>query len=188
MTLASDRSCAIPLMMACSKVASLTHVPEPWWKDDRTCIGMLYRRPTSTDRVIRTPAPDADNSSISSKETSSSFFGIGHDPRVTGEDPIDIGVDLADIAAQHRRQSYGGGIGAAPPDGRDFLRGRIDPLETGHDHNLARIQTLLDPVAPDLLDPGRTVGAVGEDPGLGARQADGLDAASVDRHRRQVPW
>ena len=97
------------------------------------------------------------------------FFRTRHDPRVAREDPVDVGVDLADIGPQDCGQGDGGGIGAAPPDGRDFLRSRVDSLKTGHDHNLARIQTLLDPIAPDLLDPGRPVGAVGEDAGLATR-------------------
>ena len=48
--LASLRSWATPAMMACSMVlpsvgSSTTHVPSSWENEERTWIGMLWRRP-----------------------------------------------------------------------------------------------------------------------------------------------
>ena len=38
--------------------------------------------------------------------------GVGDDPRVGGEDAVDVGVDLADVGAQRRGHGDGGGVGA----------------------------------------------------------------------------
>ena len=74
---ASERSWAMPLTIACSIVDSRTQVPSPSWNEDRTWIGISKRRPNSTARDMRTLAPPADNSSISSKGTSSSLVASG---------------------------------------------------------------------------------------------------------------
>ena len=67
--LASLRSCATPAMIACSMStfsSSVIQVPVRWLNDERTWIGMSYRRAYSTHRRCRTLAPQAAISSISS--------------------------------------------------------------------------------------------------------------------------
>ena len=72
--LASLRSCATPEMIGCSIAGSssafwpgsLTQVPARWLNEDRTWIGMSYRRAYSTQRSWSTLAPQAAISIISS--------------------------------------------------------------------------------------------------------------------------
>jgi hypothetical protein len=54
-----------------------THVPSIPEKEERTWTSTLYLRAYSTERNIRTFAPDADSSSISSYETAWSFRASG---------------------------------------------------------------------------------------------------------------
>src|ERR671912_613045 len=44
-----------------------------------------------------------------------------HDAGVGGEDPVHVGVDLADLREQHRGEGQGGGVRAPPPESRDLL-------------------------------------------------------------------
>ena len=59
------------------------------------------------------------------------------DPRVGGEDAVDVGVDLADVGLQRRGQRHRGGVGAAATEGGDLLGVLADALEAGHDHDVA---------------------------------------------------
>ena len=67
---ASLRSCATPVMSACStgrsSIEPVTMVPGLVVYDERTWIGMPDRRAYSTQRSISTLAPHAASSSISS--------------------------------------------------------------------------------------------------------------------------
>ena len=70
---ASLRSCATPEMIACSTSGSsfgsravlVTQVPSRLLNEDRTWIGMPYRRAYSTQRSCSTLEPQAASSSIS---------------------------------------------------------------------------------------------------------------------------
>src|SRR5665811_2373043 len=49
------------------------------------------------------------------------LLGVRHDPRVGGEDPIDVGVDLTDVRVQRGSERDRGRVRAATPEGRDVL-------------------------------------------------------------------
>ncbi len=110
--------------------------------------------------------------------------GLGHDPGVGGVDAVDVGVDLAGVRPEDGRQRDGGGVGPAPAEGGDVVV-VVDPLEAGDDDDLALVERLADPLGRDVPDPGLGVEAVGDDPDLGAGEADRGDAQGVDRHRHQ---
>ena len=59
--------------------------------------------------------------------------GVRDDPRVGGEDAVDVGVDLADVGAQRGGQRDGGGVGAAAAERGDVLGVLADALEAGDD-------------------------------------------------------
>ena len=107
---------------------------------------------------------------------------VRHDARVGGEDAGDVGVDLAG-GAERGRERDGGRVRAAAAERRDLHRVAREALEAGDEHDLALVERVLDPVAPDLADLGLHVRGVGEDAGLRARQRDRLLAEVVDRHR-----
>ena len=110
--------------------------------------------------------------------------GGGKDPRIGCVDAVDVGVDLADVGAQHGGKRHGGGVGAAAAERRDVAM-LVDPLEAGGDHDPAVVEELHDVVGGDRLDPGLRVGAVGADADLSAGQAHRLLAERLDRHREQ---
>ena len=61
--------------------------------------------------------------------------GVGHDPRVGGEDAVDVGVDLADVGAQRGGQRDRGGVRAAAAQRGDVLGVLADALESGDQHD-----------------------------------------------------
>ena len=67
------------------------------------------------------------------------------DARVGGVDAFDVGVDLADVGAERRRQRDRGGVGAAAAERGDVLA-RGHALEAGDDRDLARRERVADPV------------------------------------------
>ena len=71
--------------------------------------------------------------------------GVGDDPRVGAEDARDVGVDLADLGADRRRERDRGGVRAAAAERRDVLRGR-HALEAGDEHDRVLVETLTDPI------------------------------------------
>ena len=68
----------------------------------------------------------------------SSLRAVGHDPRVGGEDAVDVGVDLADLGPERGGQRHRGGVGAAAAERGDVLGVLADALEAGHDRDRAR--------------------------------------------------
>jgi hypothetical protein len=99
------------------------------------------------------------------------------------EHAVDVGVDLA-VAVQRRRQRHRRRVRAAAAESGHVV-GRRHALEACHEHDLAPLERLGDAPRPDLDDLGLRVHRVGDDPGLGARQRDGVVAQIVDRHRAQ---
>ena len=91
--------------------------------------------------------------------------GVGVGPRVGREDAVDIGVDLADVRPEGGRHGDRGGVRATAAERRDVVLGR-QALEAGEDHDVARVERLLDPLRADLDDPGLAVLRVGDDAGL----------------------
>ena len=59
------------------------------------------------------------------------------DPRVGGEDAVDVGVDLADLGAQRGGQRDRGGVGGAAAQRGDVLGVLGDALEAGDDRDRA---------------------------------------------------
>ena len=78
-TRASSLECVTAVMSGCSTVSSspTTTVPGSSVKADRQWIRTPWLRAYSTERSCRTPAPEADISSISSKETTGSLRASG---------------------------------------------------------------------------------------------------------------
>ena len=88
------------------------------------------------------------------------FAGFRHDPRVRRIDAIDIGIDVAAIRLQRRRQRHGRGIRPAAAECRDpIVRGQT--LKARDDGDLPLVHALdqLGPVDP--IDAGLAVRGVG---------------------------
>ena len=66
--------------------------------------------------------------------------GVRHDPRVGGEDAVDVGVDLADVGVQRRGQRDGGGVRAAAAERGDVLGVLADALEAGDQRDVPLVQ------------------------------------------------
>ena len=109
--------------------------------------------------------------------------GLRHEPRVGGEDAVDVRVDLAGVGAERSGQRGRGQVGAAPAERRDVqARGR-DALEAGHEDDLVLVERLVDPARAHLDDLRLAVRRVGDDPGLRAGERDRVVAEVGDRHR-----
>src|SRR5690606_19548554 len=62
--------------------------------------------------------------------------GFGHDPGVSGVHAVHVGVNLAHVGLEGRREGDRGGVGAAAPEGGDVVVGR-DALKAGDDDDPA---------------------------------------------------
>ena len=111
--------------------------------------------------------------------------GGRHDPRVGGEDAVDVAVDLADLGAQRGGQRDRGGVGRAAAERGDVLGVLGDALEARDDRDGAVGERLLDAAGRDVDDLGPAVGRVGDDARLGAGEGPRLVAELGDRHRQQ---
>ncbi len=109
---------------------------------------------------------------------------LGDDARVGGVHPVDVGVDLAGVGAEDRRQGHGGRVGAASAEGGDVVV-LVDPLEPGDDDDLAAVERLDHALGRDVADAGLGVEAVGDDADLRSREADRRHAERLDRHRQE---
>ena len=107
------------------------------------------------------------------------------DPRVGGEDAVDVGVDLADLGLEGGGQRDRGRVGAAAAEGGDLLGVLADALEPGHDHDVALLERGGDPARGDVDDLGLAVHRVGDHAGLGAGERAGGEAEVGDRHRHE---
>src|SRR5699024_1866999 len=77
----------------------------------------------------------------------------GHDPRVGGEQTIDVGVDLADCGTEPGRERHGGGVRAAAAQRGDVVGELGDALEAGDDRHRTVVQGALDAAGGDVDDP-----------------------------------
>ena len=100
--------------------------------DERTWTATPWFRAYSTERSIRTLAPEAASSSISSYVTASSLRASGTMRGSAVKTPVDVGVDLADVGVERRGERDRGRVGAAAAERRDVELGR-DALEAGDD-------------------------------------------------------
>ena len=64
---------------------------------------------------------------------------LGNDPGIGGVDAVHIRIDLAGVGPENGGERNGGGVGAAPAEGRDVVV-LIDALEAGDDDDLALVQ------------------------------------------------
>src|SRR4051812_6693173 len=112
-------------------------------------------------------------------------LGVGHDPRVGGEDAVDVGVDLADVGLQRGRDGDRGGVRAAPAQRGDVLGVLADALEAGDDDDRALVQRLPQPARGDVDDPRLAVAGRGDDARLRAGERARLVAVRGDRYRQQ---
>ena len=103
------------------------------------------------------------------------FLGVRYNPGIGRVNPIDIGVDLAYGRVMGRRQCDRSRVRASAPKRRDLPRVWVDALETGNDHDIARIESLTDPGSLDLGNPGLAMRVVRENPRLRPRKADRRD-------------
>ena len=110
-----------------------------------------------------------------------------HDPRVGGEDAVDVAVDLADLGAERGGEGDRGGVGGAAAERGDVLGVLGDALEAGHDRDRAVADRGLDPARRDVDDLGPAVRRVGDHAGLGAGERLGRVAELGDRHRHAAP-
>ena len=110
--------------------------------------------------------------------------GVGHHPRVGGVDAEDVGVDLAVIGAECRREGDRGRVGAAAAERRHLECGR-DALEAGDEDDRPLVERLVDPARAHLDDLCLSMHGVGDDPRLRAGERDRLVPEIVDHHRRQ---
>ena len=67
---------------------------------------------------------------------------VGDDARVGAEDAGDVGVDLADVGAERRRQGDRGRVGAAAAERGDVAALGRDPLEAGDEDDAVLVQRL----------------------------------------------
>ncbi len=110
---------------------------------------------------------------------------IADDARVGGEDPVHVGVDLADIGLQRRGQRDRGGIGTTAPQRGDIFAVLADALETRHQDDGALVEGFPEPAGGHIDDLGLTVHRRGDDTGLGAGERPRLGAETVDGHGDQ---
>ena len=97
---------------------------------------------------------------------------------------VHIGVDLAQIGMEGRRQGHRRGVRAAPAQGGD-VPVLVDALEAGHQHDLVLVQLGLDALGLDALDAGVAVGGIGIHARLPAGEGDHLIAHSLNGHGAQ---
>ncbi len=111
--------------------------------------------------------------------------GSRHDPRVGGEHPVDVAVDLADLGTQRRSQGDRRRVRGAAAHGGDVLGVLRDPLEAGHDGDRPVLDGVLDPPGRDVDDLRPAVRGVGDHARLGAGERLRLVAELGDRHGDQ---
>ena len=92
------------------------------------------------------------------------------DPRICGEDAVDVGIDLADIRPQCGSQRDRRGVRATTAQCRNVLAVRADTLEPCHDGDVTVVQRAPDPPRRNVDDARLAVCGVGDDPCLGPRE------------------
>ncbi len=108
-----------------------------------------------------------------------------HDVGVGGVDAVDVGVDLAGLGLERRRDRDRRGVRAAAAQ-RGDVAVLVDALEAGDDRDLARLERVVDRGRVDVLDARARERAVGQDAHLVAEHRDRLAALGVDRQRQEA--
>ena len=115
-------------------------------------------------------------------------LGIGHLARICGQHTRNIGVDLAGVSTERRRQSNGGGVRSATAQGgdlRDSAAAAAGALKSRHHHDGTLRQAALHPVGADLENASAAVGGFGDDADLRSGHRHSAHPKSVQRHRQQ---
>ena len=107
-----------------------------------------------------------------------------HRAGVGGVYAVHVGVDLAQIGMEGRRQGHRRGVRAAPAQGGDVAV-LVDALEPGHQHDLVLVQLGLDALGLDALDAGVAVSGIGVHARLPAGEGDHLIAHPLNGHGAQ---
>ena len=109
---------------------------------------------------------------------------LRHHARVARVDPVDVGVDLAHVRPQRRRQRDGRRVGATAPEGGDPPVGG-HALETGDDRHHARGQRLAQRPGVDTHDARLAVCVVRVDADLVTEKRARLDPEPLQHDRGQ---
>ena len=110
------------------------------------------------------------------------FASSLHVPGIGGVDALHVGIDLAQVGLQGRRQGHCRGVGAAPAQGGDVVE-LVQALEAGDDDDgVVPVQLGLDALGVDGLDAGAAVVAVGLEARLPAGEGDHREAQGLDGH------
>ena len=107
--------------------------------------------------------------------------GRGNQAGVRGVHAVHVGVDLAEVRPERRRQGHGAGVGPAPAQG-GHVPHPVDPLEAGHQNDLVLVQLPLDALGVDALDAGVGVDGGGLDARLPGRQGHAGQAHGLQGH------
>ena len=111
--------------------------------------------------------------------------GLGHDARIGAEHAVDVGVDLADVGTECRRQCHGRGVRAAAAQCGDVFGVLRYALEAGDDRDRTRVESLANTTGRDVDDARCPVGGVGDQARLRAGVGARLLAEVVDGHGDQ---
>ena len=111
--------------------------------------------------------------------------GGPHDPGISGEYPVHVGVDLARVRGQGRGERDRGGVRRAAAHRGDVLGRLRHTLEAGHDGDRAVGQRVGDPPRLDVDDARPAVRGVGDHARLGSGERARLQAEGGDRHGQQ---
>ena len=105
--------------------------------------------------------------------------------RIGRVDAIDICVNLAEVGLQRSGQGDGRQIRTPTTQSGDVAVAGAT-LETGHDHHVAFVESLVNLVGRDVLDTGFGMGAVGHDARLGSSERNSLLSLGLegDGHQR----
>src|SRR5699024_3084518 len=111
--------------------------------------------------------------------------GVGHDARVGGVDPVDIGVDLAHVGVERSRQCDGRRIGTTPAERGDVLGLPRHTLEPGDECDVSLVDSLAHAARRDVQDPRVPVYRGCRDTRLRTGERPRLGTLRGDRHRDQ---
>ena len=107
---------------------------------------------------------------------------LRHHPRIAGVNAVHIGVDLANVGLQRRRDGDRRQVGPAAAERGDLPLVRL-PLEPGDDADIPFLEVVFHLPRGDVGDLGFRVDAACDDAGLRAGERDRLAAERIDRHR-----
>ena len=111
-------------------------------------------------------------------------LGGRHDAGVSGEQAVDVGVDLAHVGVEGGGQRHSGRVRAAAAEGGGVLD-LVDALESRDDGDRASLDGAGDALGQNADDRGAPVLGVGQDTRLGAGVGAGRDAELAHRHGEQ---